>query len=320
MSDFPNFEDYSKPLSLSCIRRLSEAGFNKEFSIIVKREKDQYVYDIDENKYVDFYLNNGSVIVGHNYKTLTQFMKNGISTGTESAFLNKFYLKLSRLFSEILPSPFISFFNSEETALLALLKSTDAVKIGVNSSFLQGKMNTLFSGLEIEIANPAGSYDLLLFEPIDFEKDLKGVSTKGFQAKKTAFFEGRTAFRLKWGFLKNPGEADYIIGGNSIANGLSAAVVFSNHALSGENIPIFKALAVMESLKLYRRKIDYSIFGPEIKSPFIAFQSKSIFKLKRPYATNDLLPKGIVLKGDTGFTSLLHTEFDIKRLERALQC
>lgn len=316
MSDFPELGNYNSNFSNSHIRRLDKTGFKKDIRIVIKREKDQFIYDIDENKYVDFYLNNGTVIYGHNHKTITQFIKNGISTGTSSFFLNKFYSRLVKTFEEIVSFDSIAFFNSLENGLLSLFNFIKPELTGVNTSFLLDYLKNLFPEKKIELAAKTKKYSLIIFEPIDFDGDISLFSFDNYKADSTCSFESRAAFRLKYGFLKNLKEADFIISSNNIANGLDCAVILSKTYLEGENIPIFKTLAINETLKFFRRKIDYDNFKIRTGIKAFSFINKSIFRLKEPVNPADCLPNGIFLNGNTGFISCLHTEFDFRRLER----
>ena len=87
---------------------------------VVKKEKDQYIYDIDGNKYADFSLHSGSVICGHNFKTITRFVKNGIPAGTSQGFVDKFRYPLVKFFRTFAGFDYISFYGSAAGAFAAL--------------------------------------------------------------------------------------------------------------------------------------------------------------------------------------------------------
>jgi hypothetical protein len=96
MSEFPAGENYKTPVSASHNRYLNPLGIASDYPFVVKREKGAYVLDLDGNKYVDFDMNRGSVILGHNDGRLTHSIKNALSTGTSTVFLNKFVHRVVR--------------------------------------------------------------------------------------------------------------------------------------------------------------------------------------------------------------------------------
>lgn len=324
MSDFPIPENYKTPNSLAHLQNLSISTLNNlsDINIVIKREKHQYIYDIDGNKYCDFYMSNGAVIYGHNYGTLTKFTKNALSLGVSSTFVNKFYHRLMRQFQELTKKDvFFRLYNSSNVALIHLIAHLQPKTIAVNSEYLLDLFRQIVPLTDVEITQANKSYDLAVYEPIDFDGDLSEVDFASANAKTTVSFETRTAFRLQYGFIKNLGDVDIIFSGANIVNGLDVAVMLSQKATltnilptTIENIPSYKTLAINETLKFYRRKIDYANFGMEIKSPMVEAQNKSIFKLKKDVSTADLLSRGVFMMGKVGFISYLHTEHDVKRL------
>lgn len=342
MSDFPTPESYKHPNANGLNKHLRLSGIASDFPIIVKREKGAYVYDVDDNKYVDFYLNNGTVIYGHNYGTLTQYIKNGLSVGTGTVFVNKFHYRLLKTLREIVPFETVAFFSGIMPTLNALLEYYRPQKITVTSRYLAemvGKVTgiPLIPNASIDPAENGkeelspllrrgrGRHGdrkehLLFYEPVDFEGDLSDLNPDDFDADVKIAVENRTGFRFHYGFLSDPQKCDVILSAGNIANGMDvAAVLFREHSeLCGELLPIYRTVAVNETLKFYRRKIDYSVTVPKIRSDKILHQRESVFKLKSDVDIEEMLSRGIILRGDTGFISRQHTVHDLRRLERAL--
>ncbi len=318
MSEFPQIESFLTRFSESHINSLKNSLFDKSLPVVVKKEKNQYVYDLDGNKYADFYLNNGSVICGHNNPLLTAYIKNGISAGTSTCFLSKFYNSLVKQFKEIALFDCISFYNSIQTALISLFNTLKPQSTGVNTVFLLRLLNVIFPGMKIEKAEADKVYDLFIFEPLDFDGDLSEYDYSICRAELKCSFESRAAFRLNKSFIRNLKDIPIILSANNIANGMDAAVIISAMEIPGENIPSYKALAILETMKYFFRTRPFNYNTQSIHSPAVSFQNKSIFKLKRVFTPTELLKYGIIMKGDAGFISTLHTEHDIKRLERAL--
>ncbi|MGA2143032.1 MAG: hypothetical protein ABSG94_11515, partial [Brevinematales bacterium] len=175
-------------------------------------------------------------------------------------------------------------------------------------------------GIKVERAQPDSEYGILFFEPIDFDGDLGDFDYKKFSAVRKCAVESRTAFRLKSGFSNSLSDADFILCGPVIANGIDSAVILSRLMLGGENIPSYKSIAILEAIKYYLRSGDLHKREFKIDSGKILFLRGSIFRtdLGGPAGSAELLKRGVWLDGDTGYFCMQHTENDIKRLERAL--
>ncbi|MGC8764757.1 MAG: hypothetical protein ACP5QT_02595 [Brevinematia bacterium] len=320
MSDFPSPEKYRQGISKSHLAGLNSYGIKTTYPFVIKREKNQYLYDIDGNKYVDFFLNNGSVIAGHNQKNLTLYIKDAISLSTESVFINKFYYKLVRYFKSIIDIKHIQLYPSQFEAMFELLKFLRPSSIAVNSHFLFNFLKEFFPGIEIDyvFTTKKKNFDLFIFEPLNFDKNLEIFDFKEIMAKKYCLFESRTAFRTRYGFFEDLESVDFVFCGNIISNGMDSCVIISRESIPQKIIPGFLALNILETLKYYRRKEVYSKFL-SAKSELISSQKGGILKLTKEVEADELLRYGIFLKGSTLFLSILHTENDIKRLINALK-
>jgi len=318
MSDFPRPDRFLTYLSEARIRSLRNCIPGNSPPFVVKREKDQYIYDIDGNKYADFALRNGAVICGHNFKTLTQYIKNAISIGTSSGVINKFQYPLVKLFKTIIDFDFLSFYGNSSSAVISLVRTLRASRVAVSSSYLLELVMKSLPGITVEKAREIKEYDLLLFEPIDFDNNLGEYNYRAYRAKWKCAVENRTAFRIKNGFSTNLDDVQVILCGAVIANGMDSAAVISKINVEGENIPAYKSISILETIKYYLRENDLFKRKLKIESAGVSFQKGCIFKMEHLYKTIELLKKGIWLEGDTGFFCLAHTDNDIKRLERAL--
>lgn len=321
MSDFPNPTGFSTRLSGARIRYLKIHSLqnlslqNSESTLVIKKEKDQFIYDIDDNKYVDFSLCGGTALCGHNFKTLTRYIKNGISAGTSNGRIDKFRYQLVRLFKSIADFEYVSFYGSFCYALVTLARSLGAARVGVSSSYLMDLALKALPGISVEIATDVKEYDLLLFEPLDFDRGLKPFDHSAHKAVFKCSVETRTAFRIQKCFSKNLEEIPFILCGPVIANGMDCAVIISRKMIEGENIPAYKSAAILETVKYYLRNND--LYEREYKIRDCNSRG-GIFKVGRPFEPAALLKYGVILDSDTGFICLQHTENDIKRLERAL--
>lgn len=321
MSEFPKIGEYKNAQSAAQIRFLEKNGCsaaNGAPPFVIKKEKGACLYDIDGNKYADFDLSDGAVIAGHGHRTLTQFIKGGLSSGMSSGLLNKFVYRLTRLFKEIADFKHIAFFNGLDTAVHAIVRAVKPAKIGVTSKYLLDAL----SPYGAVMAEKGQAYDLLFFEPLDFDGDLGETGIAGYKAVKTCSVENRTAFRIKFGFLSGIEKTDFILSANNIANGMDSAVVLSGTEVMGERIPVYKSVAVLETLKYYRRNIDYRSFGHETVKAAVngpVRWNKSIFQFKSAPNPAIFISRGVYLKGKVGFICAEHTEHDWKRLLEADQ-
>lgn len=321
MSDFPAAGKYRNTLSNSQIRYLAENGWNgpSDLPVVIRKEKGACLYDVDGNKYSDFDLHDGAAIAGHNHGTLTQFVKNGISSGSSSGNLSKFTARLVRQFRGLADFRQMSFFSQAQGAYSAVIRTFRPATIGVTSTYLLEFLKP-YGG---ETAEKGKKYDILFYEPLDFDGNLDDLTPdkNGFRYGISCSVESRTAFRLNPGFTVNAGKADLLLVSGCIANGLDCAAVLSDKPVTGENLPVYKTVAVMETLKYFARSaavrnLDMRnlIAGKEKNLVF----RKNIFRIDRKFDPSSLLQYGIHIRGQIGFISTEHTEFDWKRLITAL--
>lgn len=83
----------------------SKTIFNRDEDLpfFIKRGKSQYIYDLDQNKYQDFYLNHGSLILGHAHPKVTKAIKNETSKGFQFSQPCNLELRLAKLIMECYP-------------------------------------------------------------------------------------------------------------------------------------------------------------------------------------------------------------------------
>ncbi len=71
---------------------------------LCKRVKGAYIYDFNQNKFLDFCLNKGSMILGHAHPRITRAIKNSISRGYALTQPNNYPLQLAKLITSCYPS------------------------------------------------------------------------------------------------------------------------------------------------------------------------------------------------------------------------
>ena len=72
---------------------------------VIKRGKGPYVYDYDGNKYVDFFLASGSLVLGHSHPHLTSVLKSWVSRGYGSGYLTASQELLARRVHSLIAQP-----------------------------------------------------------------------------------------------------------------------------------------------------------------------------------------------------------------------
>lgn len=319
MSDFPSPETYSAAVSAGQIKWLKPQDETDVYPIVFNRGKGQYLYDLDGNKYIDYYLNNGSIILGHSSAHITPLIKNAISSGISLYGYNKYSYKLNKLFGNICEFKETAFYQSEVEALVYLVNLVKPETIGAGSSYLLKKLQSYFPGIKISKAEKNNYYDLAILEPIDFDNDLSDISYAHYKSRVICSYESRAAFRLKPGFIKKQSDCDFLLSSSNIANGLDCAVLMSDKPMKSGPVTQFQSAAIYETVKYYTLKINYNDFLVNADSKIILYKRANIFKIRSDLNPCGLIKYGIYIKGDICFISPVHTEHDINRLIKALE-
>ena len=72
--------------------------------IFIKRAKGRYLYDVDGNKYIDYVLSWGPMILGHANPKITKMIKNAVSKGTSYGAPTPLEVKFAKMIQEAFPS------------------------------------------------------------------------------------------------------------------------------------------------------------------------------------------------------------------------
>ncbi len=72
--------------------------------IFIKRAKGCYLYDVDGNKYIDYVLSWGPMILGHANPKITKMIKNAVSKGTSYGAPTPLEVKFAKMIQEAFPS------------------------------------------------------------------------------------------------------------------------------------------------------------------------------------------------------------------------
>ncbi|MBI5181600.1 MAG: aminotransferase class III-fold pyridoxal phosphate-dependent enzyme, partial [Nitrospirae bacterium] len=71
--------------------------------IFIKRAKGCYLYDVDGNKYIDYVLSWGPMILGHANPKITKMIKNAVSKGTSYGAPTPLEVKFAKMIQEAFP-------------------------------------------------------------------------------------------------------------------------------------------------------------------------------------------------------------------------
>ncbi len=89
----------------------------------IKRAKGPYLYDFDQHKFIDFFLNNGTLILGHSHPKVTRFIKNNTNRGFQYSLPTNLELRLAKLIIECCPAiEIMRFFDSKIQIIHELTK------------------------------------------------------------------------------------------------------------------------------------------------------------------------------------------------------
>ena len=146
---------------------------NNEFPVI-KRAKGPYLYDFDQNRYIDFFMLGGNLLMGHVVQKFTKTVKSWFNRGYSAGYP---FLQSSRLLAKKLGNLInvynqddylIVFFNSSYEALintLFLVKSIGLKHGGyITGQFAKKDFETI--GIENALQfDVKGRYDYLILKP-----------------------------------------------------------------------------------------------------------------------------------------------------------
>ena len=118
-----NFEEAKKFIPggvNSPVRAFKSVGGNP---IFIKKAKNQYLYDVDGNQYIDFISSWGPMILGHSNEKILNSVKNKIDLGTSYGIPTELETKIAKLCVEMVPNiDKIRFVNSGTEACMSAVR------------------------------------------------------------------------------------------------------------------------------------------------------------------------------------------------------
>ena len=104
----------------SPVRAFKSVGGNP---IFIKKAKNQYLYDVDGNQYIDFISSWGPMILGHSNEKILNSVKNKIDLGTSFGIPTELETKIAKLCIKMVPNiDKIRFVNSGTEACMSAVR------------------------------------------------------------------------------------------------------------------------------------------------------------------------------------------------------
>ncbi len=316
MSHFPNPENYSLKQSACHIEQLP----SNSNCFILKKAKGVYLYDIDENKYTDFNLNNGTIFTEHSPKRLTKFIKNVLSSGLNNCgFHHKFTFKAQKYWQKITNLNHIGFHSSFVEMILSVINTLEMnhkICIGYTTEALYHQLAPLAHLVLLKKIDPfqqIKDINLLLIE--EFNDDL--VTTKINNISIPIIkIHNRFLFRTPNIKKENFFESDYLhfitttpFGGKSIG------VLASNIPIDYAPSSFDDGILYLEGAKLF---VSLSL-SHTLKFSHPQFKCYQGFAKSHIHLNNQFFLKhGIYIQDNILYFSPYHTQHDFRRLYQVL--
>jgi len=80
------------------------------YPFYVKKASGPYIWDVDDNKYVDYWMGHGALILGHSFKPIVKAIKEQVELGSHYGYAHKLEVELAELVSDIMPKRAVFWF------------------------------------------------------------------------------------------------------------------------------------------------------------------------------------------------------------------
>ncbi|HEY5690487.1 MAG TPA: aminotransferase class III-fold pyridoxal phosphate-dependent enzyme [Cyclobacteriaceae bacterium] len=128
------------------------AGFSKElkefvYTLVCDRTNGPYVYDIDDNEYIDLTMGFGSILFGHNYLPVRQAIEEQLTKSWSVGPISPLAGILSKEISITTGVERVAFFNSGTEAVMVALRIAKAITKKKRLVFFKGSYHGTFDSL-----------------------------------------------------------------------------------------------------------------------------------------------------------------------------
>jgi glutamate-1-semialdehyde aminotransferase len=141
-------QEYRQNLALN----RNAAGFSKEmkefvYTLVCDRTDGPYVYDIDDNEYIDLTMGFGSILFGHNYIPVRKAIEEQLTKSWSVGPISPLAGMLSKEISKATGAERVAFFNSGTEAVMVALRIAKAVTQKKYFVFFKGSYHGTFDPL-----------------------------------------------------------------------------------------------------------------------------------------------------------------------------
>jgi glutamate-1-semialdehyde aminotransferase len=141
-------QEYRQSLALN----RNAAGFSKEmkefvYTLVCDRTDGPYVYDIDDNEYIDLTMGFGSILFGHNYLPVRKSIEEQLTKSWSVGPISPLAGILSREISKATRVERVAFFNSGTEAVMVALRIAKAITRKKYFVFFKGSYHGTFDSL-----------------------------------------------------------------------------------------------------------------------------------------------------------------------------
>lgn len=141
-------QEYRKSFALN----RNAAGFNKEikefvYTLVCDRTEGPFVYDIDDNEYIDLTMGFGSILFGHNYRPVRQAIEDQLTKSWSVGPISPLAGVLSKEISKATGVERVAFFNSGTEAIMVALRIAKAITQKKYIVFFKGSYHGTFDAL-----------------------------------------------------------------------------------------------------------------------------------------------------------------------------
>lgn len=314
MSQFPSFIEYSSKKSKLLCKSISLAT-----CFVLKKSKSVYFYDVDENKYVDFSLNNGDILEEHSPPRLTHFMKNALSYGFSSVEIpNSLFFKSLQEWRAFCHLPNIHFYQNPVFAMLDCLQflSKKEIVVGYNNNYVKKMLHRVSNFVEMrDVSKHDLPVDIIFFEKFcDMYKPWTPPKlSAAIKIELHSRFLGRYVDEKCKSIFNE--DCIHLIHSTPFA-GKPLTVLASKQKFSFQNFPSFdEAILFTEGLKYLKKSLS-KVFPKFLHPHFESYNGFAICNKKLD--SKFFLKYGIYIQNNVLFFSPQHSKHDMRRLKKAL--
>ncbi|MGL4677341.1 MAG: hypothetical protein ACRCWI_06710 [Brevinema sp.] len=284
------------------------------FSIfILKKVKEVYLYDLDGQKYIDFYLNQGTILQ-HSPPRLTKFIKNALSSGLNTEGLpSKFLLKAQNSWKKNFSSSHVSFFSSFLEMMIFFLHylGKSSCRVAYTSDYVYSLLKPLepsISVIKITHFSELETCDIILFE--DYNDSWQPLVWEGSVTIPAIKIHSRFLHRRD----HMHGENCFHYLDNTLFGGKKIGVLAGEEFVPYPAPSFDEGILFLEGAKLFHQKQEFLKFS---HPKFRAYMGFAV--CEEELDPTFFLQRGIYLQGKVIYFSPLHTKHNLRRLYKALE-